>query len=113
MKKLLLICFGFGISAQVFAKINIEVTSLTNTANNAVLEACGTAIDDAGAKTLLVTVKHDLSYYTTLTDAEGHWCTLIRRWTYDGQIDVSASALLSNQHSEKITFLFKNIKNND
>lgn len=73
--------------------IEVKVESLTNGARSTVLEACGTAIHNTGIKPLLVTVKHDLSNYTTLTNADGKWCVLFLRWTNSGKIDVSASTL--------------------
>lgn len=77
-----------------FAKeIDLKITSLTNIRGNGALEACGTATHPEGKKPLLVTVKHDESYYTTLTDFQGRWCILFKRWTFGGSIEVEASTL--------------------
>ena len=73
--------------------IEVKVESLTNGARSTVLEACGTATHAQGIKPLLVTVKHDLSNYTTLTSPDGKWCVLFLRWTNSGKIDVSATTL--------------------
>lgn len=83
------------LSATTVAADNIEVKveTLTNGARSTVLEACGTATHTAGIKPLLVTVKHDLSNYTTLTNPDGKWCVLFLRWTNSGKIDVSATTL--------------------
>lgn len=73
--------------------IEVKVETLTNGARSTVLEACGTATHVAGIKPLLVTIKHDLSSYTTLTNPDGKWCVLFLRWTNSGKIDVSATTL--------------------
>ncbi len=94
---------GSVISLSVFAEEPIKVTieSLTNTSSGGSMEACGTASHSAGKKPLLVTIKHDQSYYTTLTAPNGVWCSVIKRWTYDGSIEAGATTLDS---SDKMTF---------
>jgi len=83
----------FSLSASANEKTTVTVESLTNGAKSTVLEACGTATHADGIKPLLVTVKHDLSNYTTLTNPDGKWCVLFLRWTNSGKIDVSAATL--------------------
>lgn len=89
--------FAVGISASAFAQdsgpIAVSVESLSNVSGNGSLEACGTAIHKDGIKPLMVTLKHDESYYTTLTGPNGKWCVVFKRWTFDGKIDVSATTL--------------------
>ena len=74
-------------------KTTVKITSLTNGARSTVLEACGTATHIEGKKPLLVTAKHDESYYTTLTNSDGKWCVLILRWTNKGEVDATATTL--------------------
>jgi hypothetical protein len=83
----------FSLSASANEKTTVTVESLTNGAKSTVLEACGTATHADGIKPLLVTVKHDLSNYTTITNPDGKWCVLFLRWTNSGKIDVSATTL--------------------
>lgn len=83
----------FSLSASANEKITVNVESLTNGARSTILEACGTATHAEGVKPLLVTVKHDLSNYTTITNPDGKWCVLFLRWTNSGKIDVSATTL--------------------
>ncbi|MBY0552981.1 hypothetical protein K2P97_00535 [bacterium] len=74
-------------------KTTVTITSLTNGARSTVLEACGTATHIEGKKPLLVTAKHDASFYTTMTNADGKWCVLILRWTNKGEVDATATTL--------------------
>lgn len=74
-------------------KITVKIESLTNGARSTVLEACGTAVHADGKKPLLVTAKHDQSFYTTLANADGKWCVLILRWTNKGEVDATAATL--------------------
>lgn len=80
-------------SALANEKTTVTITSLTNGARSTVLEACGTATHIEGKKPLLVTAKHDESYYTTLTNADGKWCVLILRWTNKGEVNATATTL--------------------
>lgn len=72
--------------------IEAKVESLTNGARSTVLEACGTATHPQGIKPLLVTVKYDLSNYTTITNPDGKWCVLffggliVEKLTYRPQL---------------------------
>ncbi len=95
MKKYLLV-FGFMgtfVAAQA-SEVRVEIKSLTNAARSTVLEACGTADDDQGSFPIAVTVTHDGSSYTTLTDPSGKWCVLVKRWTMSGKVGVSGTRLL-------------------
>lgn len=83
----------FGATALANEKTTVKITSLTNGARSTVLEACGTATHIEGKKPLLVTAKHDESYYTTLTNPEGKWCVLILRWTNKGEVNATATTL--------------------
>lgn len=69
------------------SKIKVEITSLENIGSASAMEACGTAKHSDGLKPVLVTVKHGESKYTTLTSPDGEWCVVIKRWTFNGQID--------------------------
>lgn len=93
--KLILLTYILFFSMNTFAddKITVKIDSLTNGAKSTVLEACGTAVHVEGKKPLLVTAKHDQSYYTTLTNSDGKWCVLILRWTYKGEVGVTATTL--------------------
>ena len=94
MKLVLSMAFTFfSVSVLANEKINITITSLTNGARSAVLEACGTAFHVDGKKPLLVTAKHDESNYTTLTNTDGKWCVLILRWTNKGEVNATATTL--------------------
>lgn len=66
----------------------VTITSLTNTKNSGAMEVCGIVKDQEQGRTNMVTIKHLDSSYTTLTDEEGMWCQIIKRWTYTGKIDV-------------------------
>ena len=91
MKKLLLLAL---LSTNAYADdITITVDSLTNLAGSQALEACGTAKHKDGTRPLAVTVKHDESYYTVLTAPNDKWCVVVKRWTFDGKIDVTATTL--------------------
>ena len=85
---------GVLISTLAFASddpITVTVDSLTNVNGNGSLEACGTATHKSGVKPLMVTLKHDESFYTVLTAPNGKWCVVFKRWTFDGKADVSAT----------------------
>ncbi len=73
--------------------IKVTVDSLENVRGNGALEACGTAVHKDGIKPLMITVKHDASYYTVLSGPNSKWCVVFMRWTFDGKIDVSATTL--------------------
>jgi hypothetical protein len=94
MKYILITIFtAFSLASLANEKTTVKITSLTNGARSTVLEACGTATHIEGKKTLLVTAKHDESYYTTLTNPDGKWCVLILRWTNKGEVDATATTL--------------------
>ena len=71
-------------------ELSVKITSLTNTRGNGVMEACGEVENQTG-KTSLVTIKHDESVYTTLTDENGKWCQLVKRWTFRGEVNATAT----------------------
>ncbi len=104
MKKLIGFWALFFISANIFASgtIAIKVTSMANISGNGAIEACGTAVHSEGEKPILITVKHDASYYTTLSAPNGVWCVVYKRWTYDGTIDLSATTLTD---ASKMSFI--------
>jgi hypothetical protein len=89
----------------VVAAVNVEVKSLTNISGNGAMEACGTASDSLGTSPLLVTVKHDISYYSTLTDFQGNWCVLVKRWNFSGRIEVSAATFQGTSSAPRIMAL--------
>ncbi len=101
MKKMSFSSFAFAISilsvsGNAFAAdepIRVTIDSLSNVSGNGALEACGTAVHKDKIKPLLVTLKHDESYYTTLTAPNDKWCIVYKRWTYNGKADVSATTL--------------------
>lgn len=97
MKKLLTVT-ALSLAISAFAEgdenITVKVDALSNVARSTVLEACGTAIHKDGKKPLLVTVKHSDATYTTLTDADGKWCVLLARRTFNGAVDATAQTLL-------------------
>lgn len=93
MKKIFLISAILAITSFSYAsELNVKITSLTNIRGNGAMEACGT-VDNQNGKTLLVTIKHDESSYTTLTDENGKWCQVIKRWTYNGETEAIAREL--------------------
>ncbi len=73
--------------------VTLTIDSLVNVSGSGALEACGTATHKDGLKPLMVTVKHDESFYTTLTAPNGKWCVIFKRWTFNGEIDASATTL--------------------
>lgn len=75
------------------SRFEVKVVDLTNLAGNAALEACGTAKHVEGKKPLVVTLSHDQSKYSTLTDVSGNWCVVFKRWNFSGKITVEASTL--------------------
>lgn len=94
--KFFCLCLLFLSSAALFANANkfeVVVVDLTNLANSTALEACGTAKHVDGKKPLLVTLSHDKSKFTTVTDELGAWCVVFKRWNYNGKITVQASTL--------------------
>lgn len=74
-------------------EITLKLTSLHNVTGNGAMEACGSASHKNGTKPLLVTIKHDESYYTTLTAPNDQWCVVLKRWTYSGKVEASATTL--------------------
>lgn len=101
MKKLVLISV-LCVSQVVLAEplIKVEIKDLTNIRGNGALEVCGVASHAQGIKPLLITVLHDASSYTTLTDKNGKWCTVFKRWTNDGRVLVSGSTIDFKDSSE-------------
>ncbi|MBI3534925.1 MAG: hypothetical protein HY072_05515 [Deltaproteobacteria bacterium] len=89
--------FSFMLTESTNAKaddaIAVKVDSLSNIKGNGAMEACGTAIHKDGIKPLMVTLKHDESYYTVLTGANGKWCLVLKRWTFNGKVEASATTL--------------------
>lgn len=82
-------------------EVTVTVDSHTN-ASNYLLETCGTAKHAGGLKPLTVTVKHDESNYTTLTDKDGKWCVVIKRWKYNGEVAVEASVLMKPELTSEV-----------
>lgn len=80
-------------AAADVSKFEVKVVDLTNLAGNAALEACGTAKHVDGKKPLVVTLSHDQSRYSTLTDVAGNWCVVFKRWNFSGKITVEASTI--------------------
>lgn len=90
MKKAFLLSGILAIASSSYAsELKVKITSLTNIRGNGAMEACG-VVENQSGKTVLVNVKHDESSYTTLTDEEGKWCQVIKRWTYNGETDAVA-----------------------
>ena len=84
-----LITFMVSVQAQTYT---VKITSLTNIKGNGALEACG-VVEDFQNETILITLKHDESTYTTLTDDNGQWCQVIKRWTFNGKTNATARKL--------------------
>jgi aspartate/tyrosine/aromatic aminotransferase len=74
------------------AELEVKITSLENLSGGGALEVCGKVTNQTN-KTSLVTIKHDISYYTTLTDEKGQWCLVYKRWTNNGEVTASARNL--------------------
>jgi hypothetical protein len=91
MKKILLAVSLLSTSAFA-GDLESEITSVTNIRGNGAIEVCG-IVKNQSKKTSLVTIKHDESSYTTLTDKDGKWCQLVKRWTFRGEVDAMASEL--------------------
>ncbi len=93
MKKSFFFMSIFTLSTSVWSnELKVKVTSLTNIKGNGAMEVCG-VVENPQDKTALVTIKHDESSYTTLTDNEGKWCQVIKRWTFNGETDATAREL--------------------
>lgn len=93
-------------SVNVFAnasKFNVKIVDLTNLAKSTALEACGTATHSEGKKPLIVTITHDQSKYTTLTDEAGNWCIVFKRWTGDGAITAVAATIDFSEKSGTVS----------
>lgn len=82
--------------------ITVKVDSMANTSGSGSIEACGTAVHKDGKRPLLVTLKHDKSYYTALTAANDQWCILFKRWTFSGKVDVNATTMDASERSEDL-----------
>lgn len=76
-------------------EIELKINSVTNIRHNGAIEVCGTAIHKEGVWPIVVTINHDESFYTTLTAPNNEWCQLIKRWTYKGEVAVTARTLES------------------
>ena len=83
--------------------ITVTIDSLTNISGNGALEVCGKAVHKDGKRPILVTIKHDQSYYTTLTAKNDVWCIVYKRWTSRGQVDVTAAELLNSNSVQSNT----------
>lgn len=81
-------------------KITLSIDELNNIDRGHSLEACGTATHVDGTKPLLVSLTHDQSIYNTLTNEQGKWCVVFKRWNNSGKVTASASTL---DFSEKLT----------
>ena len=92
IQKLVTLSFLFLTLSTYAEEIEVEITSLTNIRGNGAMEACGVVAKQTQS-TLLVTIKHDESSYTTLTDENGKWCQVVKRWTYNGKIEAIAREL--------------------
>lgn len=90
----------FTVSSFAASKIEIKIVDLTNVDRGHSLEACGSAKHSDGKKPLLVTLTHDQSKYTTLTDENGSWCILFKRWNYKGEIAVGAATMDFSEKSQ-------------
>ncbi len=110
MKKIILtslMTFVLGGASYANQDIAVTVDSLTNVTGNGAMEACGTAKHSDGVKPLLVTLNHSESYYTTLSGPNDKWCVVVKRWTFNGKVQVSATTL---QSAEDIHFQTFNVK---
>lgn len=101
MFKTVFCTFVFVATAQAFAEAKIKVVILDlHDVDKGGLEACGTAIHQDGKKPLLVTLTHDKSKFTTLTSEDGQWCVVFKRWTFKGEVSVSAATMDFKEKSE-------------
>ena len=98
-------CLIAGNISSVFAEdlITVKVDSMANVSQAGAIESCGTAVHKNGVRPLLVTLKHDASYYTTLTAANDKWCVVFKRWTFTGKVDVTASTLTGETNSDPLS----------
>lgn len=92
MKNLLVMTIMFKSVILLANDLEVEITSLTNIRGNGAMEACG-FVKNQEEKTSLVTLVHDESYYTTLTNEEGKWCQVIKRWNFNGNTAAQAKSL--------------------
>ena len=83
--------------------ITVTIDSLSNISGNGALEVCGKAVHKDGKRPILVTIKHDQSYYTTLTAKNDVWCIVYKRWTSRGQVEVTATELLNSNSVQSNT----------
>lgn len=97
-----------GLNSFADDPITVKVESMANISGSGAIEACGTAIHKDGKRPLLVTLKHDASYYTTLTAANDRWCILFKRWTFSGKADVVAATLDQTERSENLSIAVSN-----
>lgn len=91
MKKSLILLTMLSFSS-IASELEVEVTSLSNVKRNGAIEVCG-IVKDQLTKTSLVNITHDQSSYTTLTDKNGNWCQVVKRWTFSGIVEATARKL--------------------
>lgn len=109
----IVIFLSFIFSVNVFAdstKFQVKLTDLTNLARSSAIEACGIATHADGKKPLLVTITHDQSKYTTVTDESGNWCLVFKRWTGSGKISIIAATMDFSEKSSEV--LINNLRGN-
>ena len=88
---LVLVCrSGFAADTKT---IDSKIVSLANVAGNAMIEVCGTAVESSGAIPLIVTVIHGGAETSTVSNAKGNWCALVRRRNFSGTLDVRVTTL--------------------
>lgn len=90
---ILAIITAFTSLAFAEGKISLTVDELNNIDRGHSVEACGTATHTEGTKPLLVSLSHDQSIYNTLTNEQGKWCVVFKRWNNSGKVKASASTL--------------------
>ncbi len=88
---LLLGLSALSITAIAADSIEAKVERMANVRGNGAIEVCG-SVSPVTGKAAWVTVTHADSKYSTLSSPEGEWCTLVRRATFDGKVEVSARA---------------------
>ena len=93
MKKTIILSGLFILTANTYAnELNVKITSLTNIKGNGAMEVCGKVENQIG-KTSLVSIKHETASYTTLTDIDGKWCQVIKRWSFNGETNATVREL--------------------
>lgn len=87
--------------------ITVSIDGVYNVAKSTVLEVCGTATSKTGKWPIAVSLTHEGSVYTTLTSKDNHYCQLIARQSWKGEVSAVANSMDGAESSSSVQFLEK------